>query len=676
MQMAQLDPENSNHWQIKRGSKTYSVKSKQLLLKIRDEGRFSPSDLIREYPDGTWKTFAEFDLNATQVIAPPQSIAAPSVSEDKIAAGKIADDTAPSYVGWWRQSEIPKTAKHENERRNTKRRRLVLGVALLSAMILASFVWIPRRNAIGLTQINNKSGIPISSSVDPSTHSDKSTAATDDWDEFRVATPKTENAAQIDSVDLRQTETDSSPQIPLNAPQSVDQENSDDLATVIDLDASDMKPAQNKSETRAKGDLAPAEKNVLLLGERQSASQIELEKEEIDHIYDSIMAAIQSSRSLQSSILTYRSDIISSNRRIADLEAGIASTNLQLQQAISLYAKAEAELVEKRFLSLQLSNSTEPSVATDILRQQLNNKIEMLKNQMVVLTGNVQTCRSEIANQSRKLEVELNSRVTLQKKLDQDFAKERSQLSDEFLAVDFFGDIPISIHEKLFRESSNWILAEPDFFFAYLVNSASAIQLEKLDLPQKNLQQLREQIALLSAWETENRRACLTQFEIIALAANGLSKMKKGDFSSAEIQIRDAFRLNEPTAELRFAAAAIAMEQKKNVEAINQIRNGLKLASSSPRAYAIALQILNRNTETSKKILSSNLSKFETRIDRSTTRQWPHHRYWLIAAETAYRTGESEKASEFLQLAEHPFLQEQINQLSKNLSGKLKDSND
>ncbi|MFN9941673.1 MAG: hypothetical protein ACK56I_19565, partial [bacterium] len=109
----------------------------------------------------------------------------------------------------------------------------------------------------------------------------------------------------------------------------------------------------------------------------------------------------------------------------------------------------------------------------------------------------VQTCRSEIANQNRKLEVEVNNRVNLQKKLEQDFAKEKSQLSDEFLAVDFFGDIPLSIHEKLFRETSNWILAEPDFFFAYLVNSASAIHLEKLDLPQKNLTRLREQISLL-----------------------------------------------------------------------------------------------------------------------------------------------------------------------------------
>lgn len=667
--MAQLDPEDSNHWQIKRGSQTYAVKSKELLLKIREEDRFSPSDLIRSYPDGTWKTIAELDWNAIQAVEPPQSIAAPSVPEDKdkITEDKITEGTAPSEVGWWRESDNTKTEKHGTEPRKKKLAILAFGVAISSAIGLAIFVWIPRQNATGLAQNNIPSGMPISPIVDPNNSSDNAKAGTNDSDEIRVDTMKTENAMPIESVDFRQTETDSNPEISPNAPQSVDQGKSDSVATVIDSGEPEVRPMENEPGTRSKGDLAPKEKNELLLGERQSASQIESEKRELDHIYDSIMAALQSSRSLQSSIVTFRRDFILSNRMVVDLEAGIASNNLKQQQAIALYAKAESELVEKKFRLLRQPAGT-------IFAQQLQNEVAKLQNDMVIFTGTVQTCRSEIANQNRKLEVEVNNRVNLQKKLEQDFAKEKSQLSDEFLAVDFFGDIPLSIHEKLFRETSNWILAEPDFFFAYLVNSASAIHLEKLDLPQKNLTRLREQISLLSQWEIENRGACLAQFEVIALAANGLSKLKQRDFSNAEIQIRNAFDLNAPKAELRFVAAAIAMERRKTGDALNHMRTGLKLSASSPRSCAITLQILNRNEETSKKILAEYLRELVDRLDESKTRQWPHHRYWLIAAQTAYRMGENEKVAKFLHLAEHPLLQEEIERLSEDVGDTAKDS--
>lgn len=213
--------------------------------------------------------------------------------------------------------------------------------------------------------------------------------------------------------------------------------------------------------------------------------------------------------------------------------------------------------------------------------------------------------------------------------------------------------------------SAKWMLAEPDFFFAYIVNSATALQLDKLEIPKKNLEQFRKRLPLLSKPEVECRCTALMRFEVLAMIACALSEMKKGHPSRAEKIVRDAFLLNVPSSNLRFAAAEIAAKQNKMGDAISHIEIALKLIGNTSRGYAIALQILDHDAASSEKAMAKYLRKLVDRADSTATRIWPIQKHWLIAAKTAKRIGDDENAAQYLRWADHPCLSNEVKSLAK-----------
>ncbi len=161
---------------------------------------------------------------------------------------------------------------------------------------------------------------------------------------------------------------------------------------------------------------------------------------------------------------------------------------------------------------------------------------------------------------------------------------------DKFLELmDFFGEKPPEYHRQVFDKTDLLLHEEPDVFYAQVLNSAAAMQLERYDVPRKNLAQLVAHVQSIEPAELELRMVAISRFQALALGLAGFSDWRGAHRESSVKQLDQALKLAPRSLELQLARGMVGTDLKGVKDGTDYFNRAAKINPNDARVYRVGL---------------------------------------------------------------------------------------
>ena len=651
----------SRGWRIRRNGKVYAVASDELLLKIHREGRLTGAEEIQQKGEESWTLVSSFDFQ--KLGQPPADLNQRPVRSETSDSSSKAPQAAPSSSnqesGWWKEDKTTASnSKSQKTRLATFVALISLGLVVLSGGLIYWFLRspdtnrnprivqvIPSDSTKGLKSVHEAvtSSPPVPEDTRPKqdTQSTKNRELDSDVgpkpDDKLDSSEPTASENQINLAKVEPTLSSSNTAIPMTIAKK---ENDSDI---VDAKESEKSKPENNSvaKTTSTAHSFPiGGKDTIVVESERSASAILEQKSIADKAYDLIDAKISFYKKTNDNIQARRTGWIDARKKVESYEAAIKENKLK-------YDQADARIAE---LNASLAN---PAGLVTELRLKINQET-FERNQLIALQQRIVL---DTENKKRQWQTEQNTMRQSEKEFIETCRKEKESLDGMMQSIDFFAELPLEMHKRIFEQAQNWNASEPDFFVSYLLHSAAAIWTQDYQIPARNLMEMRRQAGLLSPTEREARKQAMQRFETIGIVLVGLSKFKQKKTTDAIDTLQTAFKLDQSFVELWLLRGQVGLERKGQVDGNYYFQHAVALRRDDPRVYRIVLDSLIQQNEFSKNIVGEYLRNL---VNRTVSND---ERSWVTAADAAARIGEIENANEYLSRVDKPDLQERKKQI-------------